>query len=84
MIVSIDIDGRLALLEADNFKAFRVDLRQGQDSDMGSLVSSDIAFEGDGLAWVAVAWLESRSAEEEWRRGLAAMIDKVRPFGRGC
>jgi hypothetical protein len=82
MIVFLDRELRLSLLEAADFKAFRVDVPAGRAlAEIARAVEPAVAFEGDEVAWVSETWLRGQRAEAAWQEGLAAMIEKARPHG---
>ena len=86
MFVKLSADGRVALEDRDNFRAFKLVVEGGParfDSARKAL-SGTAELPDQATAWIYEAALRQRpevAQDTAWQASLGAMIEKARPHG---
>jgi hypothetical protein len=84
MFVKVSSDGRVALEDRDNFRAFKVVIA-GENLDQARRALADLAVLPDrDTAWVTAKALRQRpevAQDSTWQGSFDAMIEKARPHG---
>ena len=79
MIISVDKDGAVSLLDADNFKGFKVSSAMSDKAKLGQALASAGRYDGEH-AWISRSWLvaQGKAHGPAWQ----AEFDKMMAYAQ--